>query len=119
MIVPVSADSRRLGVLVLGAGRRARRPDQPRRAGEAAQTLTPADVDLLWTLGRQAGQALERARLHEETARQAERAAFLLEAARLLAGGRGRAPRPWSGWPSWRSSRLADLCVIDLATDRG
>ena len=30
--VPVSADNRRLGVLVLGAGRRDRRPDQPRRA---------------------------------------------------------------------------------------
>ena len=51
----------------------------------ARRATDPADVDLLWTLGRQAGQALERARLHEETARQAERAAFLLEAARLLA----------------------------------
>ena len=45
----------------------------------------PAETDLLRTLGRQAGQALERARLHEETARQADRAGFLLEAARMLA----------------------------------
>src|SRR3712207_9082011 len=48
-------------------------------------TLVKADADLLATVGRQAGQAIERVRLYEETARQAERSAFLLDAARLMA----------------------------------
>ena len=117
VIVPVTADSRRLGVLVLGLGDGGGRPDQPGGAGRAAGDLAPADVDLLWTLGRQAGQALERARLHEQTARQAERAAFLLEAARLLAeaadvtetverlaaAGRGPAGRPLRHRPGDRA----------------
>jgi serine/threonine-protein kinase RsbW len=115
--VPVSADNRRLGVLVLGAGGGNGdliSLDEP----EAAQTLTPAEVDLLWTLGRQAGQALERARLYEETARQAERAAFLLEAARLLAGA-ADVPETVERLAELAVQRLADLCVIDLATDQG
>jgi serine/threonine-protein kinase RsbW len=78
----------------------------------------PADVELLWTLGRQAGQALERARLHEETARQAERSAFLLEAARLLAAAadvRDTVER----LAGLAVERLADVCAIDLATEQG
>src|SRR3712207_7286269 len=39
--------------------------------------LVQADADLLATVGRQAGQAIERVRLFEETTRQAERSAFL------------------------------------------
>src|SRR3712207_8907619 len=45
-------------------------------------TLVKADADLLATVGRQAGQAVERVRLYEETARAAERSTFLLDAAR-------------------------------------
>ncbi|TFV93848.1 PAS domain S-box protein [Blastococcus sp. CT_GayMR20] len=114
--VPVTADSRRLGVLLLGLGV----PgdlislEEPDDAGSP----TPADVDLLWTLGRQAGQALERARLHEETARQAERAAFLLEAARLLAGA-ADVPETVERLGDLAVRKLADLCVIDLATEQG
>ncbi len=103
--VPVAADSRRLGALVLGIGRGGdliSLDDPP-----AAPATAPADVDLLWTLGRQAGQALERAQLHEKTAQQAERAAFLLEAARLLAG---------AADVSETVERLAELAVAHLAT---
>ena len=81
-------------------------------------TLTTADVNLLWTIGRQAGQALERARLHEQTARQAERASFLLEAARLLAEAADVAETV-DRLAGLVVGRLADLCVIDLDSDEG
>ncbi|TFV87441.1 SpoIIE family protein phosphatase [Blastococcus sp. CT_GayMR16] len=117
VLVPVTADSRRLGVLVLGlgaAGGDLISLDEP----EAVTVTGPADVDLLWTLGRQAGQALERARLHEETARQAERSAFLLEAARLLAEA-ADVRETVERLAHLSVDRLADLCVIDLETEQG
>ncbi|WP_040340160.1 SpoIIE family protein phosphatase [Candidatus Blastococcus massiliensis] len=115
VIVPVTADGRRLGVLVLALGEgpgdliSLQEPEEPR-------SLAAADVDLLWTIGRQAGQALERARLHEQTARQAERASFLLEAARLLAE-TADVPETVERVAELVVGRLADLCVIDLDTD--
>ncbi|WP_324273660.1 hypothetical protein [Blastococcus brunescens] len=116
--VPVSADSRRLGALVLGLGGRQDdglisldEPGSPR-------ATDPAEIDLLWTLGRQAGQALERARLYEETARQAERSAFLLEAARLLAGA-ADLPETVERLAALAVEHLADLCVIDLVSEHG
>jgi PAS domain S-box-containing protein len=114
--VPVSADSRRLGAIVLGIGRSTDliSLDEP---GQAPDT-SPADVDLLFTLGRQAGQALERARLHEETKRQAERAAFLLEAAKLLAGA-ADVRETVDRLADLAVERLADLCVIDLVGEEG
>jgi PAS domain S-box-containing protein len=117
VIVPVSADSRRLGVLVLGlSGDSGGLISLQTREGRRA--LTPGEIDLLWTLGRQAGQALERAELHEETARQAERAGFLLEAARLLAGAAdvGETVGRLAGLVV---DRLADLCVVDLVSEEG
>lgn len=75
-------------------------------------------MNLLWTIGRQAGQALERARLHEQTARQAARASFLLEAARLLAEAADVAETV-ELVAGLVVDRLADLCVIDLETDEG
>jgi PAS domain S-box-containing protein len=118
VVVPVSADSRRLGVLVLGLGAAAddglislAEPGEPR-------SLTVGDVDLMWTLGRQAGQALERARLHEQTGRQAERSAFLLDAARLLAAA-GDVEETVARMAELAVPRLADLCVIDLVTEHG
>jgi PAS domain S-box-containing protein len=118
VLVPVSADSRRLGVLVLGLG--------GAQTGElvsldepgVVRATGPADVELLWTLGRQAGQALERARLYEETARQAERSAFLLEAARLLASAADVAETV-DRLAALAVERLADVCAIDLATEGG
>jgi len=117
VVAPVSADGRRLGVLVLalGAG-----PDDLIDLGRPGETamLTTADVNLLWTIGRQAGQALERARLHEETARQAERASFLLEAARLLAEAADVAETV-DRLAGLVVGRLADVCVVDLDSDEG
>jgi serine/threonine-protein kinase RsbW len=117
VLVPVVADSRRLGVLVLGLGAAQGdliSLDEP----DPARVTGPADVELLWTLGRQAGQALERARLHEETARQTERAAFLLEAARLLAGA-ADVTETVERLAALAVERLADVCVIDLVSEAG
>jgi PAS domain S-box-containing protein len=118
VIVPVTADSRRLGVLVLGLGEGG--PGQLISLVEpdGSRTSTSAEVDLLWTLGRQAGQALERARLHEETARQAERSAFLLHAARMLAEA-ADATETVERLATLAVDRLADVCTIDLADEQG
>jgi serine/threonine-protein kinase RsbW len=119
VVVPVSAaDDRHLGALVLVLGV----TDDSELISLAEPgtrgALVPADADLLATLGRQAGQALERVRLLEETVRQAGRSAFLLEAARLLAGGLGMTETV-EGLAALAVTRLADVCVIDLVTDRG
>ena len=117
VVAPVSADGRRLGVLVLALGTGSDDLIDLDQPGGTA-TLTTADVNLLWTIGRQAGQALERARLHEQAARQAERASFLLEAARLLAEAAdvGETVDRLAGLAV---GRLADLCVVDLESDEG
>ncbi|MGY1753759.1 SpoIIE family protein phosphatase [Blastococcus sp. SYSU D01042] len=117
VVVPVTADERRLGVLVLALGDADGDLISLAEPGEEA-SLTPADVGLMWTIGRQAGQAIERARLHEETARQAERASFLLEAARLLAEA-ADVPDTVDRLARLVVTRLADLCVVDLDTDEG
>jgi serine/threonine-protein kinase RsbW len=117
VLVPVSEDSRRLGVLVLGLGADGGdliSLDEP----GGVRATGPADVELLWTMGRQAGQALERARLYEETARQAERSAFLLEAARLLASAADVAETV-DRLAALAVERLADVCAIDLAAEGG
>ncbi|MGY1601753.1 SpoIIE family protein phosphatase [Geodermatophilus sp. SYSU D00815] len=119
VVVPVSAQGRRLGVLLLGLGSGGDgllSLDEP--ATGVHRPLPAADVDLLRTLGRQAGQALERARLREEATRAAERATFLLEAARLLAGA-ADVTDVVDRLAGLAVQRLADLCLIDLATDNG
>jgi serine/threonine-protein kinase RsbW len=117
VVVPVSAASRSLGVLVLTRGPAAESDlidlDEP-VSGE----LPGPDVDLLWTLGRQAGQALERAGLHEETARQGERSAFLLDAARLLAGAT-EVLEMVERLADLAVTELADVCLVDLVTEHG
>jgi PAS domain S-box-containing protein len=117
VIVPVAADSRRLGVLVVGLGDRQGALISLEEPGEA-RPPAPAEVDLLWTLGRQAGQALERARLHEETDRQAKRAAFLLEAARMLAEAVD-AEDTVQRVADLAVGRLADVCAVDLVDEQG
>jgi serine/threonine-protein kinase RsbW len=117
IIVPVTADSRRLGVLILGLGQGGadlislEEPDE-------RPDLEPSEVELLSTIGQQAGQALERARLHEQTLRQAERAAFLLDAARLLASA-SDVTDTVERLSELAVDRLADLCVIDLESEQG
>ena len=117
VIVPVTADGRGLGVLVLALGNAQGDLISLEEPG-AGRELTTADVNLLWTIGRQAGQAVERARLHEQTARQAGRAAFLLEAARLLAEA-ADVTETADRLAGLVVTRLADLCVVDLDTDEG
>ncbi|SDF07556.1 PAS domain S-box-containing protein [Blastococcus aurantiacus] len=117
VIVPVTADGRRLGVLVLALGEGVDDLISLEQPG-SAPTLATAEINLLSTIGRQAGQALERARLHEETARQAERASFLLEAARLLAEAADVAETV-DRLAGLVVTQLADLCVVDLDTDGG
>jgi PAS domain S-box-containing protein len=118
VIVSVNADSRHLGalVLLLGTAGDSELIDltEPGHRGRLPQ----AELDLLATMGRQAGQALERVGLYEETARQAERSAFLLDAARLMASAQDVAETA-ERLAELAVPRLADLCVIDLVTEHG
>ncbi|SFP90151.1 serine/threonine-protein kinase RsbW [Geodermatophilus dictyosporus] len=119
VVVPVSAaDDRHLGALVLVLGV----TDDSELISLAEPgtrgALSPADAELLATLGRQAGQALERVRLHEETVRQAARSAFLLDAARLLAAA-GEVGETLERLAELAVAGPADICVIDLLTERG
>jgi len=116
VVVPVSADSRRLGALVLGLD--GRPDDDLIRLEEPGAAPPTADLELLGTLGSQAGQALERARLFEETTRQAQRSAFLLDAARLLAGAAGVTDTV-EQLAAMVVPRLADLCLLDLVDEHG
>jgi serine/threonine-protein kinase RsbW len=118
VIVPVTADSRRLGVLVLGLGHGGPGGLLTLEEPEARLGLDVAQTELMGTIGRQAGQALERARLHEQTVRQAGRAAFLLDAARLLAGASDVSDTV-ERMATLAVDRLADLCVVDLETEQG
>ncbi|RBY97979.1 histidine kinase [Blastococcus sp. TF02-8] len=118
VIVPVSADSKRLGVLVIALGDAA--PGQLISLVEPGERreIPASEIDLLYTLGRQAGQALERVRLHDETVRQAERAAFLLDAARLMADA-ADVEDMVARLAELTVARLADVCVIDLVAEHG
>ncbi|SEP15912.1 SpoIIE family protein phosphatase [Trujillonella endophytica] len=118
VLVPVTADGRHRGglVLVLGASGKGELISltEPGNGGD----LSPADADLLATMGRQAGQALERVWLYEETARQAARSAFLLDAARLMSAAAG-VTETVERLAELAVPRLADVCVIDLLTEHG
>nr|WP_246214368.1 SpoIIE family protein phosphatase [Modestobacter muralis] len=118
VVVPVTADDTHLGALLLTLGDEADGDLISLAEPAAHRSLPTADVDLLCTLGRQAGQALERARLHEETARQAERSGFLLDAARMLARAAG-VTETVERLAEMVVPRLADLCVLDLIGEHG
>jgi len=119
VVVPVVADGAHLGALVLGLGDAGEVGELiPPAEGGRHRSLTAADTDLLGTLGRQAGQALERARLLEETARQAGRSAFLLDAARLLARATG-VTETVERLAEMVVPRLADICLLDLVGEHG
>ncbi|WP_409332214.1 SpoIIE family protein phosphatase [Trujillonella humicola] len=118
VLVPVTADGRHRGALVLALGSEGDGElislTEPGVTGD----LASADADLLRTVGRQAGQALERVWLYEETARQAARSAFLLDAARLMSAATGVAETV-ERLAELAVPRLADVCVIDLVTEHG
>jgi PAS domain S-box-containing protein len=119
VVVPVSAaDDRHLGALVLVLGVVGDSELISLAEPGTRGALPQADAELLATLGRQAGQALERVRLHQETARQATRSAFLLDAARLMAAAHPVA-ETIRELAELAVSRLADMCVIDLMTEGG
>ncbi|SFT66620.1 serine/threonine-protein kinase RsbW [Geodermatophilus amargosae] len=119
VVVPVSAaDDRHLGALVLVLGVVGDSELISLAEPGTRGSLPQADAELLATLGRQAGQALERVRLYQETARQATRSAFLLDAARLMAAGHG-VTETIGELAELAVSRLADMCVIDLLTEGG
>ncbi|MBM0276988.1 SpoIIE family protein phosphatase [Micromonospora tarensis] len=90
-VTPLVADERVLGVVSFGfpAGRR----------------IAADEVQLMRTIGRQAGQALERVRLHEETARRAWQSAYLARLSRALDEAVGSADR---------ARRLVALLVPEL-----
>ena len=92
VVTPLVADDRVLGAVSV---------DLPEARGLAA-----GEVDLMRTLGQQAGQALERVRLYEETSRRAWQSAFLARLGRDLDEPVGSADR---------ARRLVDLLVPDLA----
>lgn len=119
VVVPVTADDTHLGALVLtlaDAGADGDLISLTEPGGH--RSLTEDETDLLATLGRQAGQALERARLHEETARQAARSTFLLDAARLLARATG-VTETVERLAEMVVPRLADMCLLDLVGEHG
>ncbi len=118
VLVPVTADGRRRGALVLVQGTPGDDELISLHEPGTPSDLTPADADLLSTVGRQAGQALERVWLYEETARQAARSAFLLDAARLMSAATG-VGETVQRLAELAVPRLAELCVIDLVGEHG
>ncbi|TFV63791.1 GAF domain-containing protein [Geodermatophilus sp. DF01-2] len=118
VVVPVDADSRHLGALVLLLGVVGDSGLIDLTPPGERGTLARADADLLATVGRQAGQALERVRLHEETVRHAERSAFLLDAARLMASA-GDVGQTAERLAELAVPRLGDVCVVDLTGEHG
>jgi PAS domain S-box-containing protein len=103
-LVPLMARSLSLGVLAVEL--------PPGRA------LTDTARSLLGTLGRQAGQALERARLHDSEEAAARRSAFLLRAAMVLAAATDfRDTLQRLG--DVAVPELADICLIDIMTEAG
>ncbi|MFI7578737.1 SpoIIE family protein phosphatase [Micromonospora sp. NPDC049497] len=92
VVTPLVADDRVLGAVSV---------DLPE-----ARALATDEVNLMRTLGQQAGQALERVRLYEETTRRAWQSAFLARLGRDLDEPVGSADR---------ARRLVELLVPDLA----
>ncbi|MEV4281982.1 SpoIIE family protein phosphatase [Actinoplanes xinjiangensis] len=90
--IPLAADDQVLGVVSFGFA--------------AARQFDADEIELMRTLGRQAGQALERARLYEETTRRAWQSAFLARLGRDL-------DEPMAA--ADRVRRLVSMVVPDLA----
>ncbi|MFI1993814.1 SpoIIE family protein phosphatase [Actinoplanes sp. NPDC020271] len=100
--VPLAADDQVLGVVSFGF------------AGD--RLFDTDELELMRTLGRQAGQALERARLYEETARRAWQSAFLARLGRDLDEPVAAADRA-RRLVSLVVPTLAEYAQVDLAHD--
>ncbi|WP_426504955.1 SpoIIE family protein phosphatase [Dactylosporangium sp. McL0621] len=96
LVTPLLADQRVLGVVSFVF---APEPTRPRTFGED-------EIELMRTIGRQAGQALERIRLLQETTRRAWQSGFLARLSRDLDETVGFAGR---------ATRLVELLVPDVA----
>ncbi|GGM54787.1 SpoIIE family protein phosphatase [Dactylosporangium sucinum] len=92
VVAPLLTDQQVLGVVSFAFG--AHRP------------VADDEIELMRTVGRQAGQALDRAYLHEEAVRRAWQAGFLAGLSRRLDETAGLAER---------ARRLVDLLVPDVA----
>ncbi|WP_433616184.1 SpoIIE family protein phosphatase [Dactylosporangium sp. CA-139114] len=104
LVSPMLADQRVLGVVsfVFAPDRPGSGEPQPARP----QAFGEDEIELMRTVGRQAGQALERIRLLEETTRRAWQSGFLARLSRDLAETVG-----FTG----RAMRLVELLVPDVA----
>ena len=110
--VPIMMEDRAVGALFLGFDR--------------ARSFSDEDIQFLQALGRQAGHALERARLYEaeRSARaEAERArrqlALLAEASSALAAGIQDFERMLSTTARLAVPQFADWCAVDLLREDG
>ncbi|MEV6931358.1 GAF domain-containing protein [Dactylosporangium sp. NPDC051485] len=92
IVTPLVADVRVLGVVSFEFG--------------GADALDDGAIELMRTIGRQAGQALDRIRLLEETTRRARQSGFLARLSRALAETAGCAGR---------ARRLVELLVPEIA----
>jgi serine/threonine-protein kinase RsbW len=92
LVTPLVVEERVIGVVSFGFA--------------GVRQFPPDEIELMRTLGRQAGQALERARLHEETARRAWQSSVLARVGRDLDEAVG---------PADRARRLVTLLVPDIA----
>ncbi|MGK5739859.1 SpoIIE family protein phosphatase [Micromonospora sp. URMC 103] len=101
---PLVADDQVLGVVSFGFA--------------AARRFDADEIELMRTLGRQAGQALERARLYEETTRRAWQSAFLARLGRDLDEPVGAADRA-RRLVTLLVPELAEYAQVDLAHDEG
>jgi serine/threonine-protein kinase RsbW len=99
---PLLADDQVLGVVSFGFA--------------AARQFDADEIELMRTLGRQAGQALERARLYEEITRRAWQSAFLARLGRDLDEPVGAAERA-RRLVSLVVPTLAEYAQVDLAHD--
>ncbi|MFL6139839.1 MAG: SpoIIE family protein phosphatase [Frankiaceae bacterium] len=104
LLVPLVANARPVGLLAWGFGEARAMPDEER--------------ELLVTLGRQIGLALERVRLQEEVVQHGRRSALLLEASSVLAVAADYA-ETLERLAAVAVPALGELCLVDVVAEDG
>ncbi len=119
VVVPVRAEERTLGLLVLISYLSADSKGGLIDLEEPGTGWVPSrdELGLCTTVGVQVGEALARARLHEEQTRQAARVSYLLDASQQLAGSSG-VQETVDRLVAVAVPRLADVCVVDVGHGR-